>query len=202
MIVIAVIVVIAAMAVPAFGATLARSRIQTNAAQMVQDLRLVRESAIAYQQDLYVYICTGPAASDRTVYYYELFQENPVQLDNSNQYEPLKHYTPTDAPVSGKFVQKTVLYGMSFGLPVQSGAAYSFPTVTEGGKNYFVLAFCCGKRSNFRGQPTVVDDSLDYEHRATFSSAIGIPVVDTPNSRTWYVSVSPTGQPSSSPSSP
>src|SRR5450756_1990107 len=94
-IVVAVTIVLAGMAVPAFGATLARSRIQTNASRMVQDLRLVRDSAITYQQDLYIYVCTSPA-SDRTAYYYELFQKDPT-----NVAEASKHYTPADTPVSG-----------------------------------------------------------------------------------------------------
>lgn len=180
-IVIAVMIVISAMAVPIFGSTLARMRMQSSVAQVVQDLRQVRDTAILYQQDLYVYICTNPAA-DRTAYSYELFQKDPT-----NATESLKHYTPADAPVSGKFISKTVPYSMEFGLPVQSGSAYAFTPVTVGGKQYFVLAFRCGKGSNFRGQPTLSSGT-------TFSSAIGIPIVDAANSRTWYVSLSPTGR--------
>jgi prepilin-type N-terminal cleavage/methylation domain-containing protein len=190
-IVVAVMIILAGMAVPAFGTTLARSRIQTNAAQMVQDLRLVRDSAIAYQQDLYVYVRTSPV-SGQTVYYYELFQKDPLNKI---------HYTPADDPVSGQFVQKTALYGMGFGLPVQSGSAYSFTPATVGGKGYLVLAYCCGKLSNFRGQPVVVSDTSVPTYVA-FSSAIGIPVVDTANSRLWYVTISPAGRASSSPVSP
>jgi len=193
-IVVAVMIVLAGMAVPAFGATLARSRIQTNASQMVQDLRLVRDSAITYQQDLYVYICTSPA-SGRTVYYYELFQKDPT-----NAAEASKHYTPADTPVSGKFVQKVLLYGMNFGLPVQSGAAYSFTAATVSGNGYLVLAYCCGKGSNFRGQPVVVSDTSVPTY-TTFSSAIGIPVIDS-SSRTWYVVVSPAGRVNSTAVSP
>lgn len=191
MIVVAVMIVLAGMAVPIFGTSLARSRIQTNAAQMVQDLRLVRDSAIGYQQDLYVYICTSPA-SDRTVYYYELFQKDPLTK---------VHYTPADAPVSGQFVQKVALYGMGYGLPVQSGAAYSFTAATVDGKEYLVLAYCCGKGNYFRGEPVIVSDTSAPTYVA-FSSSIGIPVVDAANSRTWYVTVSPAGRTSSSPVSP
>jgi type II secretory pathway pseudopilin PulG len=197
-IVVAVMIVLAGMAVPAFGATLARSRIQTNASQMVQDLRLVRDSAISYQQDLYVYICTGPTTSDQTVYYYELFQKDPT-----NVAEASRHYTPADAPVSGKFVRKVALYSMGFGLPVQSGSAYTFTAATVGGKGYLVLAHCCGKGNYFRGEPVVVNDtSTNPPPYTPFSSAIGIPVVDAANSRTWYVTVSPAGRASSSPVSP
>jgi type II secretory pathway pseudopilin PulG len=190
-VVVAVMIVLAGMAVPVFGATLARSRIQTNASQMVQDLRLVRDSAISYQQNLYVYVCTSPA-SGRIVYYYELFQKDPLNE---------VHYTPADTPVSGQFVQKTALYGMGFGLPVQSGSAYSFTAATVDGKGYFVLAFNCGKGSYFRGQPVVVSDTSVPTYVA-FSSTIGIPVVDARNSRTWYVTVSPAGRASSTPVSP
>ena len=192
MIVMAVIIVLAGMAVPIFGTTLARVRIQSNAAAMVQDLRLVRDSAIAYQQDLYVYICTSPA-SGRTVYYYELFQKDPLNE---------VHYTPADDPVSGQFVQKVAMYGMGFGLPVQSGAAYSFTAATIGGKDYLVLAYCCGKGNYFRGEPVVVSDTSVPPTYVAFSSAIGIPVVDARNSRTWYVTLSPAGRASSNPVSP
>jgi type II secretory pathway pseudopilin PulG len=195
MVVVAVMIVLAGIAVPVFGTTLARSRIQTNASQVVQDLRLVRESAIAYQQDLYVYICTSPVA-DRTVYYYELFQKDPLNLTES-----LKHYTPHDAPVAGKFERKVALYNMGFGLPVQSGAAYTFTAATVDGKGYLVLAYCCGKGNHFRGEPVAVSNTIVPTY-VTFSSSIGIPVVDAGNARTWYVTLSPAGRASSSPVSP
>jgi prepilin-type N-terminal cleavage/methylation domain-containing protein len=197
MIVVAVMVAIAGMAIPAFGATLARSRIQTNASNMVQDLQLVRNSAIAYQQDLYVYICTSPASSG-TVYYYELFQKDPTNLTESS-----RHYTPADAPVAGRFERKVASYNMAFGLPVQSGSAYSFTAATVDAKQYLVLAYCCGRGSNFRGQPVVVSNvSATPPTYVAFSSAIGIPVVDAANARTWYVAISPTGRASSTPMSP
>jgi len=192
-VVIAVIIVLAGAAVPSFGSTLARMRIQSNASQMVQDLQLVRASAITYQQDLYVYICTSPAAN-RTTYYYELFQKDPLTTTPT-------HYTPTDAPVSGKFVQKVALYNMSFGVPFQSGPTNISPVLTTpDGRQYVVLAFCCGKGSNFRGQPVVVNSTLAPPY-AAFSGAVGIPIIDS-SSRTWYVAVSPAGQASSSGVSP
>jgi prepilin-type N-terminal cleavage/methylation domain-containing protein len=190
-IVVAVMIVLAGMAVPAFGATLARLRIQTNASQMVQDLRLVRDSAISYQQDLYIYVCTSPA-SEQTVYYYELSQKNPLSKT---------HYTPADAPVAGKFVRKVALYGMKFGVPFQSGPTNISPATTVGGKQYVVLAYCCGKDDYFRGQPVVVSATLAPPY-TFFSGSVGIPIVDAANSRTWYVTVSPAGRASSSAVSP
>jgi type II secretory pathway pseudopilin PulG len=182
-VVVASIIILAGMAVPAFGTALARSRIQSNASQVVQDLRLVRDSAIIYQQDLYVYVCTSPVSA-RTVYYYELYQKDPL-----NQ----THYTPADSPVSGKFVQRAALYGMGFGLPVQSGGtALSFTAAIIGGKGYLVLAYCCGTGSNFRGQPVVVSD-MSVPTYTAFPGTVGIPVVDAANSRTWYVTISPAG---------
>jgi len=194
-IVVAVMIVLAGMAVPAFGATLARMRIQTNASQMVQDLRLVRDSAITYQQDLYFYICISPA-SDRTVYYVELFQKDPTNVTPAS-----RHYTPADAPVSGKFEREVSLYNMSFGVPFQSGPTNILPATTVGSKEYVVLAYCCGKGSNFRGQPVVVSDTSIPTY-TTFSGTLRIPVVDAANSRIWYVTVSPAGRASSSPVSP
>jgi prepilin-type N-terminal cleavage/methylation domain-containing protein len=192
-IVVGVIIILAGAAVPSFGSTLARMRIQSNASQMAQDLQLVRASAITYQQDLYVYVCTSPAAS-RTTYYYELFQKNPLTTVPT-------HYTPMDAPVSGKFVKKVALYNMSFGVPFWSGPTNISPTLTTlDGRQYVVFAFCCGEGSNFRGQPGIVSSTLAPPYTA-FSGVVGIPVVDS-SSRTWYVAVSPTGQASSSGVSP
>jgi prepilin-type N-terminal cleavage/methylation domain-containing protein len=195
MVVIAVMMLIAGAAIPAFGATLARSRIQGNAFQMVQDLQLVRDSAIAYQQDLYVYICTSPT-SGSTVYYYELFQKDPT-----NTVLSARHYTPADTPDSGRFERRVAQYGMRFGLPVQSGSTYSFTTVTVGGNGYLVLAYCSGAGSYFRGQPTVVGAGLAPPY-TPFSSAIGVPVIDATNARTWYVAISPAGRATSSATSP
>jgi len=179
-IVIAVIIVLAAMAVPAFGSTLARSRIQGCGTQVMQDLQLVRDSAIINQQDLYVYFCTNPAGSSS--YFYELFQSDPLNED---------HFDPTDAPSSGRFVARTLPYGIGFGTPVQGGNPYSFTPFSAGGKQYFVLVYHCGKGSYFRGQPTTDLTGT------VFSSAIGIRIVDSGSSRTWYVSISPSGKPSS-----
>jgi prepilin-type N-terminal cleavage/methylation domain-containing protein len=190
-IVVGVVIILAAAAVPSFGSTLARMRIQSNASQMVQDLQLVRASAVTYQQDLYVYICTSPAAS-RTTYYYELFQKDP--LNNV-------HYTPADTPVSGKFVKKVALYNMSVGVPFWSGPTNISPTLTTSdGRQYVVFVFCCGAGSNFRGQPGIVSSTLAPPYTA-FSGVVGIPVVDS-SSRTWYVTVSPAGQASSNGVSP
>lgn len=194
-IVVAVMIILAGMAVPAFGTTLARMRIQTNASQMVQDLRLVRDSAIVYQQDLYIYICTSPA-SDRTVYYVELFQKDPTNVTPAS-----RHYTPADAPVSGKFERKVALYGMRFGVPFRSGPVDILPAAPVGLKGYVVLAYCSGKGSNFRGQPVVVSDTSIPTY-VTFSGPIGIAIIDAPNSRTWYVTISPAGQARSSAVSP
>ncbi|RIE08795.1 pilus assembly FimT family protein [Candidatus Cryosericum odellii] len=187
-IVVAVTIILAGMAVPAFGTTLARMRIQTNASQMVQDLRLVRDSAITYQQDLYVYVCVTPTAAQRTTYFAEVSQKYPLTG---------VHYSPgTDTSVSDAFEKRTLLYNMVCGLPVQSGgAAYSYTsadTVTAGVNTYLVLVFHCGQGSYFRGQPTLLD--------GTFSGTIWIPMQDSANqpTRYWYVGISPTGEPSSS----
>ena len=187
-IVIGVIIILAGAAVPSFGSTMARMRIQSNASQMVQDLRLVHDSAITYQQDLYVYICTS-ASTSATTYYYELSQHDP--LHNT-------HYIPSDTPVPGKFVRKDLLYNMIFWPPVNSGA---FTTIV-GGKSYLVLAYCCGKGSNFRGQPVIVSDTSVPTYTPLTWGTIGIPIRDVASSRTWYVTVSPAGQASSSGVSP
>lgn len=190
MIVMAVIIVLAGMAVPAFGSTMARSRLQSNASQMVQDLALVRDTAITYQQDLYMYVCTSPA-SDATVYYYELCQKDVVIKT---------HYTPEDSPVSGAFVRRELQYGMHFGAPVHGTLVTAFDPAT-----YLVLVYCCGKDSYFRGQPGLVSDSLAPPY-TTFAGSVGVPAVVIPivdaSSRTWYVTIGPAGRASSVGSAP
>jgi len=192
-IVVGVVIILAAAAVPSFGSTLARMRIQSNASQMVQDLQLVRDSAITYQQDLYVYVCTS-VASGKTAYYYELFQKNPTNVTEAS-----RHYTPADTPVSRKFVRKDLQYGMTFGTPVHG------LTTNVAGKGYLVLAYSCGKDSYFRGQPAVVSDTLASPY-TVFSGAVGIPSIGIPivdsTLRTWYVTVGPAGGARSSGVSP
>ena len=56
MIVIAIMVIMSGVSIPVMRASISSQRLQEVAWQMVQDLRLVKEDAILYQQDLNVYI--------------------------------------------------------------------------------------------------------------------------------------------------
>ncbi len=110
--------------------------------QMVQDLRLVKESAILYQQDLRIYFCTDPASS-RTFYMFETFQKDPLNA---------VHYTPYDIPDGIHFVKRELKYNFKF------TAHKPFkPYGWINGKEYYYLEFYCGKDNHFRGQPNSFD---------------------------------------------
>jgi prepilin-type N-terminal cleavage/methylation domain-containing protein len=167
-VVVTVVAVVAGAAVPAFGRSLADARLQGTAAAMVQDLRRVREAAIIYQQDLNVYFCTFPQ-SGRTAYYVELFQKKPLAF-------PLPgHYSPLDAPVSGRFERRDLPYGLILGLP-KPFSSYGY---LSDGKEYYVLTFRCGKDGHFRGQPSRNDT---------------VTLCDPRTGRLWYVVVDTAGR--------
>ena len=175
-VVVAVVAIVAGVGAPAFGRTLADARLQAAAAEMVQDLRQVREAAITCQQDLNVYFCTSPGAS-RTVYYVELFQKKPLTL-------PLPgHYSPLDDPVAGQFKRIDLPYGFALGLP-KPFDCYGY---LSNGKEYYVLTFHCGKDGHFRGQPSRNDTVTLFDPRT---------------GRSWYVVVNNAGRVRSSATHP
>lgn len=56
MLVVAIVMVLSAVAIPSFRDMAANQRLESAAWQMVYDLRLARADAIQYQQDLNVYV--------------------------------------------------------------------------------------------------------------------------------------------------
>jgi prepilin-type N-terminal cleavage/methylation domain-containing protein len=175
-IVVAVVSIMVGAAVPAFGRTLADARLQSVAAEMVQQLRRVQEAAIIDQQDLNVYFCTSPGAS-RTVYYVELFQKRPLAF-------PLPgHYSPLDDPVPGQFERHDLPYGLELGLPKPFN---SYGCLSDG-KEYYFLTFRCGKDGHFRGQPSRNDT---------------VTLSDPRTGRSWYVVVNTVGRVRSSATHP
>src|SRR5664280_2583983 len=70
-VVMAIVIIMTGLAVPAFGRMVETSRMQAAAYQLAGDLKLMRENAILYQADLTMYLCTDPA-DQRTFYCFEL----------------------------------------------------------------------------------------------------------------------------------
>jgi type IV pilus assembly protein PilE len=175
-IVVAVVAIVAGAGAPAFGRTLADARLQAVAAEIVQDLRRVREAAIINQQDLNVYFCTSPEAG-RTVYYVELFQKKPLAFPFPG------HYSPLDGSAAGQFERHDLPYGLELGLP-KPFDAYGY---LSDGKEYYVLTFRCGKDGHFRGQPSRNDT---------------VTLSDPCTGRSWYVVVNTVGRVRSSATHP
>ncbi len=142
LIVIAIVVILTAIAMPSFKHLIASERLQSVAYQTVQDLRIVREDAILYQQDLRVYFCVDPV-KNRNFYLFETFQKDP--LNNT-------HYTPGDTANGSHFIKRELDYKLFLGPhhPFQSLGWIN-------GKQYYYLTFFSGSGSHFRGQPSMPD---------------------------------------------
>ncbi len=153
LIAIAIIMTLTAIALPAFNHIIVSERLQSVAWQTVQDLRLVKENAIIYQQDLRVYFCVDPKAS-RNFYLVETFQKNPLNGT---------HFTPGDPPDGKHFIKRPLKYNMFFGPhhPFQ-------PLGWINGKQYYYITFFSGAGSHFRGQPNM-PDHITIEERKSHS---------------------------------
>ncbi len=151
LVVIAIIIILSAIAIPSFEHLIISERLQSVSFQIVQDLREVREDAILYQQDLRIYFCVDPRAS-RNFYMFETFQKNPL----SNV-----HYTPGDMPDGKHFVKRVLKYNTWFGPhhPFQ-------PFGWIGGKQYYYVEFYSGAGSHFRGQPNAFDHITIFDKKS------------------------------------
>jgi Tfp pilus assembly protein FimT len=197
MIVVSVVIIMSAVAIPSFQSVISSRRLQAAAWQMVQDLRMVREDAILYQQDLNVYVnySNSPVVpTDPGSYLFETFQWG---IDQSRQATDVEHYVPGDS--SGHFTQRV----LQSGVIITSVAPTNL--VTFGTKNYQVLCFRCGSGSAFRGEADMVTamstgilDTGTKRVDSTFS-VIGsgnfvITLQDPSTLRTFTVTVKGTGE--------
>jgi len=151
MIVIAIVVIMSAVAIPSFQSVMSGQRLQAVAWQMVQDLRTAREDAILYQQDLNVYINysnppgapTDPTNKNNRSYKFETFQygyDQTTQVDG-------QHYIPTD-PSGSHFTERV----LQSGIIITSITSTGFASTQINSKNYWVVCFRCGSGSAFRGE--------------------------------------------------
>ncbi len=142
LIVITIVIVLTSIAVPSFSHIITSERLQSVAYQTAQDLKIVKEDGILYQQNLRIYFCVDPN-KNRNVYFFETFQKDPIHET---------HYTPGDTPDGMHFIKRTLKYKIFFGPhhPFQS-----FGWI--GGKQYYYLTFFSGAGAHFRGQPSMPD---------------------------------------------
>ncbi len=145
-IVIAIITILSAVSIPYMKSFISSQHLQSDAWQVVQDLKTVKEAAILYQQDLRVYFCTDPA-ENRNFYLFETFLKDPLNPDGIGA-----HYNPGDSPDGKHFVRRDLDYKIQFDVHK--------PFMIKGyinGKEYYYVTFFCGKGSHFRGQPSAFD---------------------------------------------
>jgi len=173
-VVMAIVIILTGMAVPAFGRVVATSRMQAAAYQLAGDLKLMRENAVLYQADLTMYFCTNPT-TDRTFYCFELLP----RLDSTTGLpRTTLHYSPPNAgdawPDPGRFLRRDFPYAVKLALPKP------FTSVGYiGSREYYKVTFYCGTAGHFRGQP----------------SAYGsVKLVDQTGTRSWYVIMDSVGR--------
>src|SRR5450830_1956379 len=134
-VVMAVVIIMTGIAVPAFGHAMTTSRMQAAAYQLAGDLKLMRENAILYQADLTMYFCTNPAAA-RTFYCFELLP----RLDSTTGLpRTTLHYNPPPDGVAwpdpGRFLRRDFPYAVKLALPkpfttVQSFGSWEYHELT------------------------------------------------------------------------
>ncbi len=139
-VVIAIVLILAGMAAPSLQGSITRGRVQAAALQLAQDLRLVRENAITYQDDLCAYVSMDTGVSG--CYYYEKLPHL-----GSNGLPDGSHNTP---PVDGAALpdqERFVRKDLPFNMQVLSATSADAP-VTYGGHQYHKICFRSGTQEN------------------------------------------------------
>ena len=201
LIVVAIIIVMAAVAVPSFRNMIVSQRLQSVAFQIVQDLREAREDAILYQQDLNIYFnynnrpvdyLSGTNFNNRQ-YCFETFPKNALAI-------PPEHYIPTDSP--NQHFKKRM---MDYHIVISKITSSTSSSVNFDGKNYFVIAFRSGAGDTFRGEANIVKNMetnasgekrvvLDANYESIGATPVIIELKDVPTGKTFYIRISATGK--------
>ena len=206
-IVITIVIILSAIAVPSFKHLIISDRLQSVAWQMVQDLRETREDAILYQQDLNVYFNYDSSATPKPhsatdftnrEYFFETFQwgedQNPQTVD-------VEHYIPTDTPCN--HFHKRVL---KYGIVISDIFPPSASSIDFDGTNYFVVTFRSGAGNTFRGEADIIKSMVigasgekrkvgSYQSIGSSSSPyVVITLEDVPSGQKFYVIIKSTGE--------
>lgn len=191
-VVLVIILVVSAIAIPSAQSFIATQRLQEVSWQIVQDLKSVREDAILYQQDLNVYFNynntpvepTNAANANNRSYWFETFQL--ASVGNS-------HYIPTDA-ATVHFTGKALKYNIVIDSITAGASSIQVPSW---GKNYFVLCFRSGAGSSFRGEGdwvTAMTGRLNSTLSMVNTSKVTVKLRDPSTNRAYYVIVDGTGK--------
>jgi len=190
-IVIAIVIIISAIAVPSFKHLIISDRLQSVAWQMVQDLREIREDAILYQQDLNVYFDYDSSATPKPHSATDFI--NREYLFETFQYDSLtaSHYIPTDS-LDTHFSERVLKYG----IVISNISSTTTSSIDFSGKHYFVLTFRCGDKGAFRGEANIVTSMTGRNNdppSAIGSTPIVITLEDVPSGQKFYVIIKGTG---------
>ncbi len=193
LVVIAIVITLTTVAIPSFRHLTSSERLQAVAYKMVQDLRLAREDAILYQQDLNVYFNYNNSPVDsksasnfnNREYYFETFQYNSLAT-------PPEHYLPGDS-ISEHFMRRPLDYH----IVIRNISSDISSQISIGGKNYFVITFRSGAGDTFRGECDLVTGMSD--RTVTNTQGIGAtPIVITledPSTKIqFYIRISAAGK--------
>lgn len=199
-IVIFIMIVLGAISVPYLNSYISSERLQEVAWQMVLDLRMVKEKAILYQQDLNVYFnfdsnktiengAVEPFSStniDNRSYFFETFQWGKDQISEVEN----AHYIPTDS-VNKHFVSRILKYGIA----IDSITTSSSSSITLGGKNYFTICFNSGAGDTFRGETDIVEGMVGRENtiQSIINNQLLIKLRDSSTNKYFYVIVNGAG---------
>lgn len=161
-VVVAMVLILTGMAVPALQDAVARDRVQTAALQLAQDLRLVRDNTITYQSDLYAYV--SPDAAVNGCYYYEKLPHL-----GTNGLPDGAHNAPVadgqSLPDPGRFVRKAIPFNLHI-LSISSAAS----SVAYGGHQYYEIRFRSGKGA----EATVVPGSAEVAVTVVIGTSGGL----------------------------
>ena len=174
-VVMAIVIIMTGLAVPAFGRMVETSRMQAAAYQLAGDLKLMREHAVLYQADLTMYFCTNPT-TDRTFYCFELLPRLDSTTGLPRAY--LHYNPPTDReawPDPGRFLRRDFPYAVKLALP----KPFTYVGYI-GSREYYKVSFYSGNGGHFRGQPSVLGGTVN--------------LVDQTGKRNWYVIVDSVGR--------
>jgi prepilin-type N-terminal cleavage/methylation domain-containing protein len=199
-VVLVIVLVLSAIAVPSAQSFIATQRLQEVSWQLVQDLKLAKEDAILYQQDLNVYLNynnspvepTNAANTNNRSYWFETYVSDLVTKS---------HYIPTDA-ATGHFTGRVLKYNIIIDSITAGASSIEIPA---GGKNYFVVCFRSGAGSSFRGEGdwvTAMTGHLNSTLSMIDSSKVTVKLRDPSTNRSYYVIVDGTGKISMSGSPP
>ncbi len=191
-VVLVIILVFSAIAIPSAQSFIATQRLQEVSWQMVQDLMSAKEDAILYQQDLNVYLNysnspvepTNAANTNNRDYWFETYQSTPTAGS---------HYIPTDA-ANTHFTGRVLKYNIVIDSITAGASSIQIPA---GGKMYFVVCFRSGAGSSFRGEGdwvTAMTGRVNSMLSMIDTSKVTIKLREPSSNRSYYVIVDGTGK--------